>query len=162
MNTSPASDTQVAAVDSACREFREHWRSLEHMPFPCEFLGTLDDVRALDYLDYEGLGYPASYLTGAALVWGRVLQQQLGMSWSSGYNGEQVLIHDAPGNRITVWPFARVLEAKERSLPQFGRYAWLLDRVLRDCLQFGDLADEATAWARAVIQTWEREGTPWS
>jgi hypothetical protein len=162
MNTSPASDTQVSAVDSACREFGAHWRSFDHMPFACEFLGGLEDVRALDYLDYEGLGYPASYLTGVALVWGHVLQQRLGMSWATGYNGEQLLIHDAPGNRITVWPFARVLEVQERSLPQFGRYAWLLDRVLRDCLQFGALSAETEAWARGVIETWEREGTPWS
>src|SRR5258705_12572437 len=115
MNTSPASNTQLAAVEDACREFRAHWRSFDHMPFNCEFVGTLEDVRALDYLGYEGLGYPASYLSGAALVWGRVLEQQLGMSWATGYNGEALLVHDAPGNRITVWPFARVLEAQESS-----------------------------------------------
>jgi hypothetical protein len=162
MNISPASDSQLTAVSSACKEFREHWRLLEHMPFPCEFVGTLDDIRALDYLEYEGCGYPASYLTGAALVWGHVLKEQLRMSWSSGYNGEQLLVHDAPGNRITVWPFARVLEAQERSLPQFGRYAWLLDRVLRDCLHFGALSDETTRWARGVMESWEREGAPWA
>ncbi len=162
MNASRASDTQLAAVEKACREFHAHWQSFEHMPFTCEFAGTLDDVRALDYLDYEGLGYPASCLSGAALVWGHVLERQFEMSWFTISNGELLLTHDAPGNRITVWPFARVLEVQERSLPQFGRFAWLLDRVIRDCLQFGALSEESTAWARGVIDTWEREGAPWS
>ena len=162
MNISPASDMQLADVDSACRDFRAYWLSFENMPFPCQFAGTQDDVTALDYLEYAGLGYPATYLSGAALVWGNVLSKQLGMSWMSGYNGELVLTHDAPGNRVTFWPFARVLEAQETSCPRDGRYAWLLDRSIRDCLRFGDLSVEAIAWSRGVIDHWARNGEPWS
>jgi len=150
MNTSPASDTQIAAVENARREFRAHWLSFKRMPFPCEFHGTLDDIRALDYLDYEGLGYPASYLNGAALVWGHVLQQQLGMSWVADSVGNLLLKHDVPGSRITIWPYARVLEVQERSLPQFEKYAWILDAVIRDCLEYGDLSDQARLWAENV------------
>lgn len=162
MNISPASNTQLADVDRACRDFRAYWLSFDSMPFTCQFAGTLDDVTALDFLSYEGLGYPVSYLAGASFVWGNVLSKQLGMSWMSGCNGELLLTHDAPGDQVTFWPFARVLEAQERSHPQDGRYAWLLDRAIRDCLQSGNLSEEAIAWSQGVLDDWDRNGTPWS
>ncbi len=131
------------------------------MPFPGEFAGTLDDVESLDYLHYEGLGYPSPDCEDAALVWGSVLAKQLGMVWVAGPRGELLLMHDAPGSRITIWPYARVLESSQRSGPQFGKFAWLLDCAIRDCLQV-DLSENAAKWGREVISRWEREGTPWS
>ena len=131
------------------------------MPFACGFAGTIEDVNALDYLDYEGLGYPRSDIDGAALVWGNVVARQLGMAWQVSYHEDLLLTLDSPGKRITIWPYARVLEVRERSLSQYGRYAWLLDRVMQDCLQFGDLSDDSRVWCRSVIGRWETEGKPW-
>lgn len=150
-----------AELAAAQSEFRAHWRSFPNI-FPCEFAGTLEDINALDYLDYEGLRYPPSYWKGAALIWGNVLVQQLGFSWATGPDGEFLLTHDAPDNRITILPYARILEAQERSRPKFGRYAWLLDRAIQECLQFGDLSDVAKKWSEKVLTSWERTGTPWS
>jgi hypothetical protein len=148
-------------ITLALAEFREYWRSF-HMPFACDFTGTLDDVRALDYLDYEGLGYPSSDISGAALVWGNVVAKQFSMKWVLSYRNDLLLHDDSVNSRITVWPFARVLEVRERSIPQFGRYAWLLDRTIRDYLTYGDLADDVVAWCNGVISKWEQWGSPWS
>ena len=147
----PATDADTAPVAAARAEFREHWRSFHHMPFTCEFDGGDDDVRALDYLDYEGLSYPKSDVEGASLVWGNVLASRIGMSWVLSYRGDLMLTLDHPGNRITVWPFARVLESRERSLPQDSRYRWLLEQVARDCLQFGDLTTAAESWCYKFV-----------
>jgi len=120
---------------------------------PCRaaLSGTLEDVHALDYLDYEGLGYPPSGISGTALVWGNVLACQLEMSWVTDSNGHLLLMHEVPGSRIAVWPYARVLEVQERSLPQFEKYAWILEGVIRDCLEYGDLSDRARDWAQRIV-----------
>src|SRR5688500_1042237 len=126
MYVSPTSEDDIARIEAARAEFRDHWRTFRNMPFECDFDGGDDDVRALDYLDYEGLGYPKSDIEGASLVWGGVLASNVGMKWVLSYRGDLLLTLDSPGNRLTVWPFARVLESRERSLPQFERYHWLL------------------------------------
>jgi hypothetical protein len=143
-------------------EFRAHWLSFQNMPFDCLFAGAIEDIVALDFLNYEGLGYPPSCLEGAALIWGNVLATQLGMTWATWSGSELLLEHSEPGSRVTIWPFARVLETHEQSHPQFGKFAWLLGRAIRDLLQDGNLSDEAEAWARGILKNWERTGTPWS
>lgn len=149
---SEPTQAQLDAITQACVQFREFWSSFEHMPFECNFAGAKDDVRALDYLDYEGLGYPSSGLKGAALIWGNVLASNLELVWKIGPNGELFLFHDEPGNRVSIWPFARVIEAQESSRPQFGRYGWLLERAVSHLMQFGDLSDQGTTWARGVLE----------
>ncbi len=151
----------MAELRVAREEFRAHWLSFQNMPFDCPFAGTIEDIVALDFLDYEGLGYPPSFLEGAALIWGNVLATQMGMKWATSNGTELLLEHDEPGNRVTIWPFARVLEMHEQSVPQFGGYAWLLDRAIRDLLQIGSLSEDAEAWARGILKTWEKNGTPW-
>lgn len=147
----PASEDDIARVAAAQAEFGRHWRSFHHMPFACAFDGGDDDVRALDYLDYEDLRYPESDIEGAALIWGNVLAAKIGMRWVLSHRGDLLLTLDDPGNRITVWPFARVLESRERTLPQDGRYHWLLEQVARDCLLFGDLTPAAESWCYKLV-----------
>ena len=142
----PTNEGDIAPIAAARAEFRDHWRSFRAMPFACDFDGSDEDARALDYLDYEGLSYPKSDVEGASLVWGNVLATKVGMKWVLSYRGDLLLALDGPGNRITVWPFARVLESRERALPQDGRYQWLLAQVARDCLQFADLEPAAESW----------------
>lgn len=151
MHTTPASEVQLSEVQAALEEFRVHWQSFRDMPPFGGFTGSLEDIHALDYLDYEGLGYPPSGLSGAALVWGNVLARQMEMMWVTDADGHFLLRHDVPGSRITVWPYARVLEVHERSLPQFEKHAWILESVIQDCLEFGDLSDRARDWAQRVI-----------
>ncbi len=102
MHTSPASEVQLSEVQRALDEFRAHWQSFKAMPQLGGFTGTLEDVHALDYLDYEGLGYPTSGISGASLVWGKVLACQLEISWVTDSDGHLLLKHDVPGSRITV------------------------------------------------------------
>jgi hypothetical protein len=149
--TSPASETQLQQVRRALDEFRTHWHTFLGMPPKGNFAGTLEDVRALDYLHYEGLGYPPSGVHGAALVWGNVLACQLEMRWATDSQSNLLLTTGHDAFRITVWPYARVFEVQERSLPQFERYFWLLEGVIRDCLDYGDLSERALAWAESVI-----------
>jgi hypothetical protein len=151
MHTSPATEKELLSVRSALDEFRAYWASLRAMPSGGSFSGTLEDVHDLDYLDYEGLGYPSCGIHGAALVWGNVLACQMEMSWVTDSEGHLLLKHDVPGSRFTVWPYARVLEVQERSLPQFEKYAWILDVVVRDCLEYGDLSDQARSWAQRIV-----------
>ena len=151
MHTSSASEVQLSEVQRALAEFRAHWQSFSAMPPIGGFSGTLEDVHALDYLDYEGLQYPPSGFSGAALVWGNVLACQLEMAWVTDSDGHRLLLHDVPGSRIAVWPFARVLEVQKRSVPQFEKYAWILKGVIRDCLEYGDLSDHARDWAERII-----------
>jgi len=152
MQTSPVSEVQLLEVQKAVDEFRAYWESFREMPSLGGFSGALKDIHALDYLDYEGLGYPPSGLAGAALVWGNVLACQLEMAWVTDSDGHLLLEHDVPGSRITVWPYARVLEVQGRGLPQFGKYTWILEGVVRDCLEYGDLSDRARDWAQQVVR----------
>lgn len=151
MHTSTASEVQLSEVQKALDEFRAHWHSFSSKPLFGGFNGTLEDVRALDYLDYEGLGYPPSGISGASLVWGNVLACHLAMSWVTDSDGHLLLRHDVPGSYITVWPYARVLEVQERSQPQFQKYAWILKGVIRDLLEYGDLPDCARVWAQRMV-----------
>lgn len=162
MYTSPATAAQLVPVAQALEEFRAHWQSFRAMPSPGAFAGGLEDIEALDYLDYEGLGYPSSGLDGAALIWGNVLVQNLGLVWVTDYNGNLLLTQDSPGRHITLWPFARVLEAQERSSPQFDKYSWSLCHALRDLVQSGNLSESAKHWAQEVLCRWEEKETPQS
>lgn len=153
----PAEPEDLASVVAARAEFRAHWATFRAMPFACEFDGTLQDVQALDHMDYEGLAYPPSDINGAALVWGNVLVERAGMRWARSYRGDLLLTLPGPDGRVTVWPFARVLEAHERTFPQFGRYAWMLRQAADDLLLHGDLAPDAESWCHKLVHGGQAE-----
>ena len=58
MAVSLATLHELQAVRAALDDFRAHWASISPI-FACPFEGTIADIDALDYLDYEGLRYPA-------------------------------------------------------------------------------------------------------
>ena len=131
-----ATPEELGAVESAVLEFRQCWAA-RRPPYPCPFEGTREDIGALDYMDYE-LGFPASGLFGAALVWGNVLQRCGPFRWLISDRGDYLLggvEHEWP--RLILWPFARLFEADNSSVPQFGKYHWLTEKAVVDCLAHG-------------------------
>ena len=109
--------------------------------FPCAFEGTIDDIEALDYLDYEGLGYPASGLAGAALVWGNVVARHLPFVWAFDDDLAGLVLHD-PGRALTVWPLGRVFESQRSFETQFDKYRWLLAGVVLQCMPRPPVEDD--------------------
>jgi hypothetical protein len=159
MPVAKLSETQLAEIRAAEDQIRNHWQSFRNMPSPGDFAGTLDDIRDLDYLQYEGLGWVS--LQVVSIVWGNVIVKQLGFRWMSGLAGESVLQLSDGVHSFCVWPYARFLEAEECTYPQFGRCAFLLERVVKEALRYGELSDSASQWADSVLNDWQ-QGTPWT
>jgi hypothetical protein len=139
MGVKPAAQHELQAVRAAQDEFRAHWASIRPI-FPCSFEGTIDDIDALDYLDYEGLSYPSSGQVGAALVWGNVVASQLPFRWS--FDDEiGGLILQSHERELTIWPFGRVYESQRSAETQFAKYRRLLEWVVLQSLGL-NLLDE--------------------
>ena len=81
------SAAELAVVKDAQAAFSERWESIRP-PFQARFNGGIDDVRALDYMDYEGIEFPAPGLERAALVCGEVV---LARRASSGLSAIEVI-----------------------------------------------------------------------
>jgi hypothetical protein len=134
LRTTPASSRDLEGVASAIAEFKAHWEAIRpRPPFPCWFEGTRRDIDALDCLDYEGLPYPPSGIAGAALIWGNVAARQAGFRWHLDEYGDLLL--SPPGEpSLVIWPYARVVEIQHGARPQFGKYKWLMEQVVVECL----------------------------
>lgn len=145
LRTTRASSRDLEGVASAIAEFKAHWEAIcPRPPFPCPFEGTLRDIDALDHLDYEGLPYPPCGIAGAALIWGNVAATQAGFRWILDEYGDFLLC--PPGEpSLAIWPYARVVEIQHGALPQFGKYRWLMEQVVVECLGRAtmDRAEEA-------------------
>ena len=128
----PANPNELESVHNALAEFRARWETIR-APFSCLFDGSLDDIRALDFLDYEGLPYPACGESGAALVWGNVVASQTPFRW---FFDDELggLVLRPPEEPFVIWPFGRVYESLRSGEPQFGKYRWLFDWVLVHCV----------------------------
>ena len=48
----PATPNELESVHTALAEFRAHWEAV-HPPCICIVDDSLDEIRALDYLDYD-------------------------------------------------------------------------------------------------------------
>src|ERR671912_792242 len=80
----PVPPEELVAVSEAADAFRKLWASIRP-PWPHAFDGTVNDVRAIDYLDYEGINFPKCGIEGAALVCGEVLRRAAGLEWVTSY-----------------------------------------------------------------------------
>jgi hypothetical protein len=126
----------LAAIEQAAAEYRSFWSSFPSMPFPAPFNGGIEDIDALDYLDYEGLGGPPGGIEAAALTWGQVLAHQTGLQWvRCSIGGLWLRAEDPACGAVSLWPLARVAEIQSRSSPQFDKFEVLTERVLRECLE---------------------------
>ena len=134
----PATEDQLLRVTLACDAFRRHWAKFFTLTGAGTFEGEVSDIRAIDYLEYEGLDFPSNDLEVVALVWGQVLARQLGLEWISSPFGDLLLGQAAPDRfemAVAIWPYARVLEMECSGRPQFGRFGWLTRRVIASCLE---------------------------
>src|SRR4051812_44789444 len=68
------SPEDLEAVTAAARVYRDGWASIRP-PFPAAFDGSIVDVRALDYINYEGIDVPGGGIGPAAMVCGEVLRR---------------------------------------------------------------------------------------
>jgi hypothetical protein len=131
---SPTSPEEIASIEDTLRAFREAWASIRP-PFPAAFDGTLADVRALDYMDYEGIDFPQPGIESPALICGEVLRRAAGLEWVISYRGDWFVA--SPEDRwpaVAICPLARLHEAECNGAPQFGKYLWLVQRAAFECL----------------------------
>ena len=133
----PLPPDDAAQIGAATAAFRDLWASIRP-PWPHAFDGTLADVRAIDYLHYEGITFPPCGIEGAALVCGEVLRRAAGLRWMSSYRGDWFVASD----EVAVCPVVRVQEIYFTGTPQFGRFSWFLARAAVDCLPFTDGATQ--------------------
>lgn len=138
MYSFPATDDDLLRVMLACDALRQHWAKFRAMPYEGKFEGEVKDIRAIDYLAYEGLDFRKGEEPEVALVWGNVLAHQVGFDWHCSYRGDLVLVWGEPGEdryEAAIWPTARVLEARIRGgIPTSEFFAWLTRRLIAGCL----------------------------
>jgi hypothetical protein len=130
----PVPPEELAAVDEAADAFRTLWASIRP-PWPHAFDGTVNDVRAIDYLHYEGIRFPTCGIDEAALVCGEVLRRAARLEWVCSHRGDWFVASpedDWPA--IAICPVVRVHEVQFADTPQFGRFMWFLSRAALDCL----------------------------
>jgi hypothetical protein len=134
----PPSPDHLALLSQAAVAFRETWVSISP-PWPAAFDGTPTDVRAIDYLHYEGIDFPKCGLEGAALICGEVLRRAAGLEWIISYRGDWFLLNSEgswPG--IAICPLARLQELEFSGTPQVGRFALFIARAAFDCFPFAE------------------------
>ncbi len=145
----PASPAELEAVAAAARLYRDHCASLP-LPTRAAFDGTIDDVRTLDYLAYEGLDPREAGIESAALVCGEVLRRAAGLEWWISYRGDWFVA--SPEDSSHVCPLARLheLECGRRRGGAAGTYLWCIQEAAFDCLPF--LEGEAERRTRELLE----------
>jgi hypothetical protein len=145
----PSSDDLVA-LDNAKAAFREKWASIRP-PFPAAFDGTITDVRAIDYLQYEGITFPPCGAEGAALVCGEVVRRVAALEWVIAYTGDWfVATAEDEWPSIAICPVDRLYELEFSGTPQFGRYKAFVARAAMDCLPYPSAKTESAL--RELVQ----------
>lgn len=139
---------ELSAVANAIEQFRRLWTSIRP-PWPHAFDGTAKDVRAVDYLQYEGIGFPECGIEGATLVCGEVLRRAAGLQWVKSYRGDWLLVADDGIARLVINPLARVEEIEFARVPPDGRFSWFIVRAAVDCFPWA--RPEAQADLRSLV-----------
>jgi hypothetical protein len=128
-----------AAVVAAGDAFRSFWKSIGNPPYRAEFDGGPDDIRALDFLIYEGIGYGPCKDEQAALVCGEVLRRAAGFEWVVSNHGEWVVsTREGTFPSFAFCPVARLRECWYGAGPQFDKHAWVVEQGALACLLFVD------------------------
>ena len=136
------SEKELEAVQVAATAFRDKWASIKP-PFPAVFDGTIADVHALDYMEYEGIGFPQGGIEAAAIVCGEVIRKAASLKWVISYRGDWFVASEGETYAaIAICPLARLHEIECGGAPQFGKYRWFLERAAFECLLAGDPARE--------------------
>lgn len=160
---------ELTKVTAAADAFRLYWDSIRP-PFPAHFDGTVDDVRALDYLTYEGLGYGKAGIAEAALVCGEVVRKAASLEWAISYRDEWMVAtpeDDFPS--FAFCPLARLHECECGAGVQFGRHMWVVEQAAFECLLVAGreaeddiraLLARGAGWRQMVTRTLEALGQP--
>lgn len=92
----PVSKAMSKSLLQCTRDARGAWEAIRP-PFSTSFHGALSDLRALDYMDYEGLGIFPDRPEVVETVWGNVLAALLDLKWGqTGIRNATVLCLYAP------------------------------------------------------------------
>ncbi len=117
----PASPEDLACVPAAAKAYRDKWASIRP-PFPAEFDGTVADAHALDYMQYEGIGFPQGGVETAAMVCGEVLRRAAGLEWVISYRGDWfVASREEDWPAIAICPLARLHEIECGGVPIWSK-----------------------------------------
>lgn len=151
MNIRPATSVELESIETTRRAYRDMWTSprFKDLP-PCPFIGTREDIDALDFIDYELGGDHPKDLAGAALLWGGVLAATGVLSWAVADEQHLVLVGDPIYPRVLILPYARVEEINQSSVPQYGKYEWLLVDVVQ-CLMYSGFGPDAEEKLLALL-----------
>ena len=137
------SQEELAAFTAPLQAFRERWSSIRP-PFPASFDGQLADVHALDYMNYEGIGFPQAGVEAPAMVCGEVIRRAAGLEWVISYRGDWfVASREENVPSIAISPVARLHEIEcGAGAPQFGKHLWLVQKAAFECLLLCDREQE--------------------
>ena len=133
------SQEELAAFMAPLQAFRERWSSIRP-PFPASFDGGLEDVHALDYMNYENISFPHAGVEGPAMVCGEVIRRAAGLEWVISYRGDWFVASREDSNpSVAISPVARLHEIEcGGGAPQFGKHLWLVQRAAFECLLLCD------------------------
>jgi len=147
----PVPPEELISVTRAAEMFRQKWNSI-CPPRPAAFDGTITDVEAIDYLDYEGIDYSECGFDGTALVCGEVLRRAADLEWVVSYRGDWLIVSaedHVPG--VAIYPRARLHESECGSGPQIGKHRWFLQQAAFECLlTIGDPSAEAALFSLLI------------
>ncbi len=146
------SPQELEAVSNAAKAFRDKWTSIRP-PFPAAFEGSVTDIKAIDYMEYEGIDFPQGGIEVAALVCGEVLRRAAGLEWVISWRGDWFVA--SPEDRchsVAICPLARLHEIECGGGPSgYGMYMWFIQKAAFDCLLAGGPAYQTALCALMQI-----------
>jgi hypothetical protein len=143
------SPDDLARVVAAQALYRTRWEAIRP-PFTAPFDGTIADVRALDYLAYEGIDLPGGGIEPAALICGEVLRRAAGLEWVVSYRGEWFVASGEDAlHEVTICPLARLHEIECGRRRGYGMHLWFVQEAAFGCLLY--LEGDARRRTRALL-----------
>ena len=134
-------------IESAIKEIRDYWYSIPTLLSVAKpkFTGTIEDLIALDYLHYEGIRFPDNdNLELVGLFWRHVFCNSTNciMKKNDRY-GTWFISNESDTESYALYPIIRVVEAFERSFPQFRKLEYTLEKTLVEyTLENNDIPDK--------------------
>lgn len=129
----PMPAEELVAIERAADAFRDRWKKVANAPWSAAFDFTLNDVRTLDYMEYEGLKFPDCGTDGAVLIVAEVVRRAARIGWYMSYRGEWVLADAGGSGSIAVAPRARFHEYECGRGTQFDNYSNLMAELALEC-----------------------------
>lgn len=132
-NVFPLPVEERVAIDRAADSFRQQWAKAINAPWPAAFDFTMNDVHTIDYMEYEGLKFPACGSDGAVLIVAEVVRRAAQIEWFMSYRGEWILADPNNHGGFAVAPRARFHEYECGRRTQFDNYLNLMAELAVEC-----------------------------